>query len=75
MVDIANSQGLPDDENALCTFCEMTVFWLQVELKKQRLKEKVFKYVNEVIFFFVLFLECSDISSCSKIASPSIVIC
>ncbi|KAH7843723.1 hypothetical protein Vadar_020075 [Vaccinium darrowii] len=30
MVDIANSQGLPDDENALCTFCEMTVFWLQL---------------------------------------------
>lgn len=48
MVDIADSQGLPNDESTLCTFCEMIVFWLQVELKKQRLKEKVFKYVNEL---------------------------
>ncbi|KAE9455033.1 hypothetical protein C3L33_13075, partial [Rhododendron williamsianum] len=47
MVDITNSQGLPDDGSALCNFCEMTVFWLQVEFQKDRAKEKVFRYVNE----------------------------
>lgn len=54
-MDITSSQGLPDDGSALCSFCEMTVFWLQVEFKKQRAKEKVFRYVNEVIFFFLPF--------------------
>ncbi|KAF7113235.1 hypothetical protein RHSIM_RhsimUnG0146600 [Rhododendron simsii] len=48
MVDIINSQGLPDGESALCNFCEMTVFWLQVEFEKQRAKDKVFRYVNEM---------------------------
>ncbi|KAG5555424.1 hypothetical protein RHGRI_012831 [Rhododendron griersonianum] len=48
MVDITNSQGLPDDGSALCNFCEMTVFWLQVEFQKDRAKEKVFRYVNEL---------------------------
>ncbi|XP_058209717.1 aspartic proteinase-like [Rhododendron vialii] len=48
MVDITNSQGLPDDGSALCNFCEMTVFWLQVEFKKQRAKERVLRYVNEM---------------------------
>ncbi|CAL5349427.1 unnamed protein product [Camellia sinensis] len=44
-----NLDGLPvDDERALCTFCEMIVFWIEVELKKETAKEKVFKYVNEL---------------------------
>lgn len=44
---LENSLG---DERALCTFCEMTVFWVQVELRKQKTKEKVFNYVGEVEF-------------------------
>ena len=36
-------------ETALCTFCEMIVFWIQVQLKQQKTKEKVFKHVNQVI--------------------------
>ncbi|XP_019180056.1 PREDICTED: aspartic proteinase-like isoform X2 [Ipomoea nil] len=36
------------DERALCTFCEMTVFWIKVELRKQKTKDKVFSYVDEL---------------------------
>lgn len=41
-------EKLPNDENTLCSFCEMTVFWMQVELRKERTKEKVFEYVNQL---------------------------
>lgn len=37
------------DESTFCTFCEMIVFWIQVQLKQEKTKEKVFKYVNEVV--------------------------
>ncbi|KAM7463223.1 hypothetical protein LguiA_031344 [Lonicera macranthoides] len=39
---------LPSDESILCTFCEMTVFWIQVELKKKKEKDKIFKYIDEL---------------------------
>ncbi|KAF7146328.1 hypothetical protein RHSIM_Rhsim04G0249400 [Rhododendron simsii] len=45
---IGGPTGLPDDGSALCNFYEMTVFWLQVEFKKQRAKEKVFRYVTKI---------------------------
>ncbi|KAJ7980482.1 Aspartic proteinase [Quillaja saponaria] len=35
-------------ENVLCTFCEMIVFWIQLQLKQQKSKEKIFKHVNEL---------------------------
>ena len=38
-------------DNAACTFCEMIAFWIQVQLKEHKAKEKVFQYVNEVISF------------------------
>ncbi|XP_060189653.1 cyprosin-like [Lycium barbarum] len=41
-------EKLPNDESALCSFCEMTVFWMQVELRKERTKEKAFEYVNQL---------------------------
>ncbi|XP_059636682.1 aspartic proteinase A2-like isoform X2 [Cornus florida] len=47
-VESQNTRGLSVDENAFCAFCEMTVFWIQVELKQQKAKEKVFKFVNEL---------------------------
>lgn len=49
-------EKLLDDESGLCAFCEMTVFWMQVELRKERTKEKAFEYVNQVNPF----LCCSD---------------
>ncbi|PHT49513.1 Aspartic proteinase A2 [Capsicum baccatum] len=41
-------EKLPNAENPLCSFCEMTVFWMQVELRKERTKEKAFEYVNQM---------------------------
>ena len=41
--------SVDDHESALCTFCGMIVYWIQVQLKERRTKEKVFTYVNEVI--------------------------
>ncbi|KAH0993230.1 hypothetical protein GBA52_004713 [Prunus armeniaca] len=36
------------DETPLCTLCEMVVYWIQLQLKKQIAKEKIFSYVNEL---------------------------
>ncbi|KAM0987953.1 hypothetical protein ACFX13_012186 [Malus domestica] len=36
------------DETPLCTLCEMVVYWVQLQLKKQIAKEKIFSYVNEL---------------------------
>ncbi|CAN4116523.1 unnamed protein product [Withania somnifera] len=41
-------EKLPNDENPLCAFCEMTVFWMEVELRKERTKEKAFEYVDQL---------------------------
>ncbi|GFZ13816.1 saposin-like aspartyl protease family protein [Actinidia rufa] len=46
--EMQNPTDLGVDKSALCTFCEMAVYWVQAELKKQRAKEGVFKYVNEL---------------------------
>jgi phytepsin len=53
-------EGSSVDESAFCTFCEMIVYWVEVQLKQEKTKEKVFKYVNEVVplpriepFFFL----------------------
>ena len=49
MVDTSSSvDDLAADENALCPFCEMAVFWMQVELRKKKTKDHVLKYVSEV---------------------------
>ncbi|XP_021686286.2 aspartic proteinase isoform X3 [Hevea brasiliensis] len=55
------------DESALCTFCEMIVFWIQVQLKQQKAKEKIFKYVDELCERLPdpmgkSFLDCNDIT-------------
>lgn len=41
-------EGSSVDESTFCTFCEMIVFWIQVQLKQQKAKEIILKYVNEV---------------------------
>ena len=49
LVDTSSSvDDLAADENALCPFCEMAVFWMQVELRKKKTKDHVLKYVSEV---------------------------
>ncbi|KAI4335112.1 hypothetical protein L6164_013790 [Bauhinia variegata] len=35
-------------DSPLCTFCDMIIFWIQVELKQKNAKEKIFKYVDEL---------------------------
>ncbi|XP_030451755.2 aspartic proteinase oryzasin-1-like isoform X2 [Syzygium oleosum] len=41
-------KGSSVNETALCTFCEMIAFWIQMQLKQQKAKDRVFKYVNEL---------------------------
>ncbi|XP_057958305.1 aspartic proteinase-like [Malania oleifera] len=48
VIENNNADGLSVDENALCAFCEMTVFWIQVQLKHHKTKEIVMKHVNEL---------------------------
>lgn len=38
------------NDTALCAFCEMIVFWVQVQLRQQKAKNRVFNYVNKVKF-------------------------
>lgn len=42
-------EGSAMGESAVCTFCEMIVFWVQVQLKQQKTKEEVFQYVDQVV--------------------------
>ncbi|KAK2969684.1 hypothetical protein RJ640_025861, partial [Escallonia rubra] len=42
-------EKLSTDESALCTFCEMTIFWIQAEVKKQKSKENALKYIDELL--------------------------
>ncbi|TYH82779.1 hypothetical protein ES332_D02G084800v1 [Gossypium tomentosum] len=42
-------EGSAMGESAVCTFCEMIVFWIQVQLKQQKTKDAVFQYVDQYI--------------------------
>ena len=39
--------SLPGDD-LLCTACEMTVIWIQTQLRQKGTKDKVLQYVNEL---------------------------
>lgn len=41
--------GSPIRESPFCSFCNMIVLWIQVQIKQSNVKEKVFKYVDEVV--------------------------
>ncbi|XP_020202315.1 aspartic proteinase oryzasin-1 isoform X2 [Cajanus cajan] len=41
-------KGSRTRESPLCTFCNMIVLWIQVQLKQSNVKEKVLKYVDEL---------------------------
>lgn len=48
VVDEGNerSSGVLDD--AMCSACEMTVAWMQNQLKQNRTQDQILDYVNEV---------------------------
>uniref|UniRef100_A0A2P2KA76 Uncharacterized protein MANES_03G213100 n=1 Tax=Rhizophora mucronata TaxID=61149 RepID=A0A2P2KA76_RHIMU len=48
VVDNENKGRPSVDESAFCTFCEMIVFWIQVQLKQHKAKDRIFKYVDEL---------------------------
>lgn len=43
-----SSGGLKDE---MCTFCMMSVVWMQNQLKQNQTEEKIMNYVNEVKSF------------------------
>ncbi|XP_057963163.1 aspartic proteinase-like [Malania oleifera] len=48
VVERESGEGRPVGDSALCAACEMTVIWIQNQLKQQETKEKVLSYVNEL---------------------------
>ncbi|KAJ8767712.1 hypothetical protein K2173_020652 [Erythroxylum novogranatense] len=48
VVDNEDDTRLSVDESALCTFCEMIVLWIQMQLKEQKARENIFKYLDEM---------------------------
>jgi phytepsin len=36
-------------ESPLCTLCDMIVFWIRVQLKQRNTRERILKYIDEVI--------------------------
>ncbi|OIS98659.1 PREDICTED: aspartic proteinase-like [Nicotiana attenuata] len=46
--NVCNRIGLCTNNGSLCSSCEMIVFWIQVEIRKERSKEKAFQYANQL---------------------------
>ncbi|KAJ4721865.1 Aspartic proteinase [Melia azedarach] len=68
VVENTTTKGSSIDESALCTFCEMIVFWIQMQLKQQKTKDTIFKYVNELCAILPnpmgkSFINCNNIAS------------
>ncbi|XP_027942285.1 phytepsin-like isoform X2 [Vigna unguiculata] len=60
--------GSPTRESPFCSFCNMIVLWIQVQIKQSNVKEKVFKYVDELCEKLPnppghSFINCNSISS------------
>jgi phytepsin len=43
-------KGILPKDDLLCTACEMTVIWIQSQLRQKGTKDKVLQYVNEVTY-------------------------
>lgn len=43
--DNGKSSGVNDE---MCTFCEMVVFWMQKELKKNKTEDSIINYADKV---------------------------
>lgn len=68
VVQNKTSNGSSIDKSTLCTFCEMVVFWIQMQLKQQKTKETIFKYVDKLCEVLPnplgkSFINCDDIAS------------
>ncbi|KAG6646847.1 aspartic proteinase-like isoform X1 [Carya illinoinensis] len=48
VVEKENKKGVLPEDDLLCTACEMTVIWIQNQLRQKGTKDKVLKYVNEL---------------------------
>ncbi|KAK4260410.1 hypothetical protein QN277_003527 [Acacia crassicarpa] len=62
-LDGSSKRGKP-----LCTFCEMIVFWIQVQLKQKNAKEKIFEFVDELCERLPnpggqSFINCNDVAA------------
>ncbi|XP_022631880.1 aspartic proteinase isoform X4 [Vigna radiata var. radiata] len=60
--------GSPIRESPFCSFCNMIVLWVQVQIKQSNVKEKAFKYVDELCEKLPnppghSFINCNSISS------------
>lgn len=51
--DGGKSSGLHD---AMCSACEMTVVWMQNQLRQNQTRERIMSYVNEVYHIIYLLL-------------------
>ncbi|KAA8545314.1 hypothetical protein F0562_020098 [Nyssa sinensis] len=47
VVEKENKEGISAGESAMCTACEMTVVWIQNQLKQKKTKDKVLNYLCE----------------------------
>ncbi|KAE8659053.1 hypothetical protein F3Y22_tig00116965pilonHSYRG00732 [Hibiscus syriacus] len=48
VVENGTMEGSALGEALMCTFCEMIVFWIQVQLKQQKTKDMVFQHINQL---------------------------
>lgn len=48
VVERENMNGSMPRDDLLCTACEMTVIWIQTQLRQKGTKDKVLQYVNEL---------------------------
>ncbi|KAB1216273.1 Aspartic proteinase [Morella rubra] len=48
VIEKENRKGSLPGDDLLCTACEMTVIWIQNQLRQKGTKDKVLKYVNEL---------------------------
>ncbi|KAE8714265.1 Aspartic proteinase oryzasin-1, putative isoform 3 [Hibiscus syriacus] len=48
VVENGTMKGSALGETPMCTFCEMIVFWIQVQLKQQKTKDIVFQHINQL---------------------------
>ncbi|XWS58047.1 hypothetical protein CRYUN_Cryun08bG0001600 [Craigia yunnanensis] len=51
VVEKENMEGLSAGDKLLCTACQMTVIWIQNQLRQKETKDRVLNYVHEVINF------------------------
>ncbi|MED6144905.1 hypothetical protein PIB30_019874 [Stylosanthes scabra] len=63
-----NLDGSTSTESLFCTFCDMIVFWIQVQLKQSNVKEKILKYVDELCEKLPnpegqVFIDCNNIAA------------